>query len=172
MAEAHAHDHFVLDHNTGFSTPSVISTHSLNVIAEPQVTQNAPPPIHHSLHGPDTIYIRHPVEVDTIVSLEQCSVCSTYSEAPARPIPHPDLNRMICKVLDVTPEMTFYKQYVAMCVNCTNLLRKFDRLRVELEFVKTQLVTYVMESLTQVRGDGGSALDGLKSQILDSKLQL
>lgn len=113
--------------------------------------------------------IRHPPGSVTVeaINLEQCCVCSTFFDTLSRSIPQPDLNRIICKVMDVIPEVTFYREYLSLCSNCTNLLRKFDRLRVELEFVKTQIVTYVVESLTQVRADGGSQLDGLKDQILD-----
>ncbi|ODN01684.1 putative zinc finger protein [Orchesella cincta] len=104
----------------------------------------------------------------TVMNVEQCCVCSNFYEQQSRHIPQPDLNRMICKLLDVAPqENSFFREYLAVCINCTNLLRKFDRLRVELEFVKTQVVTYVIETFTQIRPEGGTPMDTLRNQILN-----
>lgn len=156
------------DHTDQFQTQYTISEPLEGVSGG----QSQIPQTHHvtpqSQQTNEIYTIRQPPAVTVeAINLEQCCVCSTFYDTFSRSIPQPDLNRIISKVMDVIPEVSFFREYLSLCSNCTNLLRKFDRLRVELEFVKTQIVTYVVESLTQVRADGGSQLDGLKDEILD-----
>ncbi|CAL8083177.1 unnamed protein product [Orchesella dallaii] len=146
-------------------------TNVSNICSSTTPRQSSSPHHHHQHQTQYNIIQQHhhqtPIAI-TVMNVEQCCVCSNFYEQQSRPMPQPDLNRMICKLLDVVPqEHTFFREYLAVCINCTNLLRKFDRLRVELEFVKTQVVTYVIESLTQIRPEGGTPIDFLKNQILN-----
>ena len=109
--------------------------------------------------------------VQSIIALEQCSVCSGHYEQGRKSFPQPDLNRLICKLLNVTPQplpdgSSYFSNYIPTCVDCIKKIRKYDRLRVELEVLRREVVSSVIDTLVHIRPSEDTPLDPIKEEIV------
>lgn len=112
----------------------------------------------------------------TLINLEQCSICSTFYEQIKRAIPQPDLNRLICRLLEIQPGDTpaesqaFFGSYIPICTDCTQKVKKYHSLKIEMEVVKSDIVSSLVDTLVHIRPSGSTPIHAVKSQIFKSNL--
>jgi len=115
-----------------------------------------------------------PAVVMPVIALEQCGICSAHYEQGRRTFAQPDVNRMVVKLLDAVPPSqsdgtSFLNSYIPTCTDCVRKVKRYDKIRMELEVLRREVVSSVVDTLLHIRPNQSTPLTPIKSQVLQSK---